>query len=53
MLPAVARTMQGAAQKLSSVFGKGFSADNLRNFRQFYRTYIQDEIRSTPWSELG
>ena len=35
-----AKTLQGLAQKLSSEFGKGFSAANLRNFRQFYSTYL-------------
>jgi hypothetical protein len=39
-----AKTLQGLAQKLSSEFGKGFSASNLRNFRQFYLTYTHDEI---------
>lgn len=35
-----AKTLQGLAQKLSSEFGKGFSAANPRNFRQFYSTYL-------------
>ena len=35
-----AKTLQGPAQKLSNEFGKGFSAANLRNFRQFYSTYL-------------
>lgn len=48
-----AKTLQLLAQKLSLEFGKGFSAPNLRNFRQFYLTYTQDEICYTPCSELG
>lgn len=32
------------AKELSKEFGKGFTAGNLRNFRQFYQTFSQEEI---------
>ena len=48
-----AKTLQLLALKLSQEFGRGFSAPNLRNFRQFFLTYTQDEICYTPCSELG
>lgn len=48
-----AKTLQLLADKLGQEFGKGFSAPNLRNFRQFYLTYTQYEICYTPCSELG
>jgi len=38
---------------LSSTFGKGFSEANLKNFRQFYLTWQNDEIRYTLCSELS
>lgn len=44
-----AKTLQTLALRLSQEFGKGFSAPNLRNFRQFFLTYTQDEICYTPW----
>ena len=47
------KTLQTLAQRLTGEFGKGFSAQSLRNFRQFYLTFAEDEIRSTAWSELG
>jgi len=42
--------MEGLSKQLSNDFGKGFSEQSLRNFRQFYLTY---PIRSTVWSELS
>ena len=48
-----AKTLQTLALKLSGEFGKGFSAPNLRNFRQFYLTYTQDQICYSPSSELS
>ena len=48
-----ARVLQELAGKLSSEFGEGFSAANLRNFRQFFQTYTLAEICDTPCSELG
>lgn len=47
------KTLQTLAQRLTEEFGKGFSAQSLRNFRQFFQTFTEDEIRSTAWSELG
>lgn len=48
-----ARVLQSLAEQLTSEFGEGFAVQSLRNFRQLYRTFPADEIRSTPWSELG
>lgn len=47
------KTLQTLAQRLSVEFGKGFSVQSLRNFRQFFLTFTEDHIRSTAWSELG
>lgn len=45
------------AQKLTTEFGKGFTQQNLRNFRQFYLTFklenSKDQIRYTLRSELS
>jgi predicted nuclease of restriction endonuclease-like (RecB) superfamily len=38
---------------LTSEFGKGFSYANLRNFRQFYLTYPEQEICYTVCSKLS
>lgn len=48
-----AKTLQLFAQRLAQEFGKGFSAANLRNFRQLYQTFTLDDIRYTPCSELS
>jgi len=48
-----AKTLQAMAQRLTAEFGSGFAVQSLRNYRQFYLTFPGDEIRSTPWSELG
>jgi predicted nuclease of restriction endonuclease-like (RecB) superfamily len=48
-----ANTLQLLADRLGQEFGRGFSAPNLRNFRQFFLTYTQEEICYTPCSELG
>lgn len=48
-----AQTLQTLAQRLTAEFGSGFAVQSLRNCRQFYLTFPGDEIRSTPWSELG
>ena len=37
---------------LTAEFGKGFSSANLRNFRQFYLTYPDQEICYTLCSKL-
>ena len=38
---------------LGDTFGRGFSVANLKNFRQFYLTWPNDEIRYTLCSELS
>jgi predicted nuclease of restriction endonuclease-like (RecB) superfamily len=38
---------------LCSTFGKGFSYANLKNFRQFYLAWPEEEIRYTLCSELS
>lgn len=38
------KILQSLSKKLSVDFGKGFSYSNLRNFRQFYLTYQDDQI---------
>ncbi|HQC87221.1 MAG TPA: DUF1016 N-terminal domain-containing protein, partial [Rhodoferax sp.] len=48
-----AQTLTTLAQRLTAEFGSGFAVQSLRNYRQFYLTFPTDEIRSTPWSELG
>lgn len=35
------------SEELSAAFGKGFSARNLRNYRQFYLSFPHDEIWHT------
>jgi len=40
------------SKQLSGEFGKGFSEANLRNFRQFYLTFPNGEIRYAVRSEL-
>jgi predicted nuclease of restriction endonuclease-like (RecB) superfamily len=41
------------SKNLSTEFGKGFSAANLRNFRQFYLTYPEEQICYTLCSKLS
>ncbi|MCL1826933.1 MAG: DUF1016 N-terminal domain-containing protein [Candidatus Cloacimonetes bacterium] len=41
------------SQHLSSTLGKGFSYANLKNFRQFYQTWPDLEIRYALRSELS
>jgi predicted nuclease of restriction endonuclease-like (RecB) superfamily len=41
------------SKSLTSDFGKGFSSANLRNFRQFYLTYPNEEICYTLCSKLS
>jgi predicted nuclease of restriction endonuclease-like (RecB) superfamily len=49
--------IQNLAGKLTAEFGKGFTQQNLRNFRQFYLTFKlendKDQIRYTLRSELS
>ena len=48
-----AQVLQALAERLAAEFGPGFSASNLRNFRQFFQTYAFDEICDTPCRELS
>ncbi len=41
------------SKELTKEFGKGFSARNIRNFRQFYMTFPEIEIRKTLFSKLS
>jgi len=45
--------LQTVSKELTSVFDKGFSPANLRNFRQFYLTYPDIEICYTVCSKLS
>ncbi len=40
------------ARRLTTEFGEGFKLSNLRNFRQFYLGFTEQEIRHTACSEL-
>lgn len=39
--------MQGLSEYLTKEFGKGFSLTNLKQFRQFYTVYVNDQIGHT------
>jgi predicted nuclease of restriction endonuclease-like (RecB) superfamily len=45
--------LEGVAERLTAEFGRGFSLPNLRNFRQFYLAFPDEEIRYTLCSELN
>ena len=47
------RLLENLSKALASDFGKGFSYANLRNFRQFYLTYPDQEICYTVCSKLS
>jgi len=47
------RLLENLSSSLSHEFGKGFSYANLRNFRQFYLTYPDQEICYTVCSKLS
>jgi predicted nuclease of restriction endonuclease-like (RecB) superfamily len=47
------RLLENLSKSLSHEFGKGFSYANLRNFRQFYQTYPDQEICNTLCSKLS
>lgn len=38
---------------LTKTFGKGFSVGNLKNIRQFYKVYSEDQIGETVFSQFG
>ncbi len=46
------RLLAGLAARLNREFGKGYNLASLRNFRQFFLTFGEDEIRSALRSEL-
>ena len=46
------RMLQGLSEYLNEKFGKGFSVSNLKNIRQFYKTYASDQIGETVFSQL-
>lgn len=48
-----ARLLENLSKALATDFGKGFSYANLRNFRQFYLTYPDQEICYTVCSKLS
>jgi len=48
-----ARLLENLSKELGRDFGKGFSYANLRNFRQFYLTYPDQEICYTLCSKLS
>lgn len=45
--------LEKVAERLTAEFGRGFSLPNLRNFRQFYLAFPDEEIRYTLCSELS
>ena len=47
------RVLPDLAKRLTSEFGEGFRLSNLRNFRQFYMSFTEQEIRHTVCSELS
>ncbi len=47
------RVLQGVGERLTREFGKGYNAVSLRNYRQFFLTFSdEEEIRSALRSEL-
>lgn len=46
------RVLAELSRRLTAEFGKGFTPDNLRNFRQFYLSFTGEEIRDTACSKL-
>ena len=47
------RVLPELAVRLTAEFGDGFKLANLRNFRQFYLTFTEEQIRYTACSELS
>ena len=45
--------LRDLSRRLSAEFGKGFTPDNLRNFRQFFQCFTWVEICDTVCSELS
>ena len=46
------KLLENLSSNLTHEFGRGFSYANLRNFRQFYLTYPDEEIRYTLYGYL-
>lgn len=46
------RMLRGLSEYLTEKFGKGFSVGNLKNIRQFYKTYVSDQIGETVFSQF-
>lgn len=46
------RMLQGLSEYLTKKFEKGFSVGNLKNIRQFYKTYVADQIGETVFSQF-
>ncbi len=44
--------LQKLSDYLTSQFGKGFSVGNLKNIRQFYKVYAEDQIGETVFSQF-
>ncbi|MCD8363767.1 MAG: PDDEXK nuclease domain-containing protein [Lachnospiraceae bacterium] len=44
--------IKGLSEYLTKNFGKGYSVGNLKNIRQFYRVYSEDQIGETPFSQF-
>lgn len=44
--------LEGLSEYLTEQFGKGFSVGNLKNIRQFYKVYAEDQIGETVFSEF-
>lgn len=44
--------IQNLSQYLTTEFGKGFSVGNLKNIRQFYLTFANDQIGETVFSQF-
>lgn len=44
--------IKGLSEYLTANFGKGYSVGNLKNIRQFYRIYSEDQIGETAFSQF-
>ena len=44
--------LQNLSEHLTKQFGKGFSVANLKNIRQFYKVYSEDQIGETVFSQF-
>jgi predicted nuclease of restriction endonuclease-like (RecB) superfamily len=44
--------IKNLSTELTLAFGKGFSEQSIKNFRQFYLVFNDLPISSTPWSQL-